>query len=52
MISDPRVGLGVSLAVAVLATMWLAAQFVFGEELAGAMGMGRHAFTWQSSCWP
>lgn len=45
MISDPRIGLGVSLAVAVLAALWLAAQFIIGNELAGAMGMGRHAIT-------
>ena len=45
MISDPRIGLGVSLAVAVLAALWLAAQFIIGDELAGAMGMGRHAIT-------
>jgi hypothetical protein len=45
MLSDPRIGLGVSLAIAALAAMWLAAQFIIGDELAGAIGMGRHAIT-------
>ncbi len=46
MVTDPRVGLTVSLAISVAAAAWLVVQFVFDAELAEALGMNRHFVTY------
>lgn len=46
MVTDPRIGLAVSLGISAAATVWLAIQFVFDAELAAALGMTRHFVTY------
>jgi hypothetical protein len=45
MVTDPRVGLTVSLGISLTAAVWLVSQFVFDADLAAALGMMRHAVT-------
>jgi hypothetical protein len=45
MLSDPRIGLGVSLAVAVVAALWLLAQWLMAEVLWPRLGYTMHAVT-------
>lgn len=46
MLTDPRLGLMVSLVAALAIAAWLVVQFVFDAELAAAFGMNRHAVTY------
>lgn len=48
MVTDPRLGLAVSLGISVAAAAWLVIQVVFDVELAAALGMSRHFVTYLS----
>lgn len=45
MLTNPRIGLLISLVVSLAMAAWLVVQFVFDAELAAALGMTRHAIT-------